>query len=276
MTRGFGHSNVHLQESMEEGLGFLGTMIIASPLRLGTPPPSTSDVAIVGASPSLPSREWTQASTKSLIELVKERIESYGTNGFKQKHWERIREQVVKNHPTEARRIWIQVRDKWDKLKRHYHKEKRIHNVTRDNGRSQWIWFNLIDEVLSGRAKANGVPGGMNNGEEVGGEEQPPVQQEEAPEQAEEEEPESPRTKAANLPSVRGQPMKRRRIPNDMAAALDRFYESTRRIEELKLEAAMKMQEDKRKLELEMFKLTQASQERMAGLFANVLQGCKN
>ena len=70
--------------------------------------------------------------------------------------------------------------------------------------------------------------------------------------------------------------MKRRRLANDMAAALDRFYESTRRIEELKLEAAMKMQEDNRKLELEMFKLTQASQERMAGLFANVLQGRKN
>ena len=84
-------------------------MIIASPPRLDTPPPSTSDVAIVGASPSLPSREWTQASTKSLIELVKKRIESYGTNVFKQKYWERIREQVVKDHPTKARRTWIQV-----------------------------------------------------------------------------------------------------------------------------------------------------------------------
>ena len=71
MTTQFRHSSVHLQESMEEGLCFLGTMIIASPPRLGSPPPSTSDVAIVGATPSLPSREWTQASTKFLIELVK-------------------------------------------------------------------------------------------------------------------------------------------------------------------------------------------------------------
>ena len=179
MTTQFRHSSVHLQESMEEGLGFLGTMIIASPPCLGTPPPSTSDVAIVGATPSLPSREWTQASTKFLIELVKERIESYGTNVFKQKHWERIREQVIKDHSSKARRTWIQVRDKWDKLKRHYHKEKKIHNVTGDNGGSQWIWFNLIDEVLFGTTKADGVPGGMDNGEEVGGKEQPPVQQEE-------------------------------------------------------------------------------------------------
>ena len=134
----------------------------------------------------------------------------------------------------------------------------------------------MIDEVLSGIAKADGVPGGMDNGEEVGGEEQPPVQQEDALEQVEEEEVESPRTKAANLPGVRGQHVKRRRLATDMTAALDRFYKSTRRIEELKLEATMKMHEDNRKLELKMFKLTQASQERMAGLFANVLQGYKN
>ena len=111
MIAQFRHSSVHLQESMDERLGFLGTMIIASPPRLNTPPPSTSDVAIVRATPPLPSREWTQASTKFLINLVKERIESYevSTNAFKQKHWERIREQVIKDHPSEVRRTWIQV-----------------------------------------------------------------------------------------------------------------------------------------------------------------------
>ena len=167
-----------------------------------------------------------------------------------------IREQVIKDHPSKARRTWIQVRDKWDKPKRHYHKEKKIYNVTGDNGRSQWIWFNLIDEVLSGTAKADGILGGIDNGEEVVREEQPPVQQEEAPEHVKEEERESPRTRAANLPSVRRQPVKRRRLANDMAVALDQFCEPTRRIEELKLEAAMKMHEDNRKLELDMFKLT--------------------
>ena len=99
----------------------------------------------------------------------------------------------------------------------------------------------MIDENLSCTTKANGIPGGMDNSEDVGGEEQPPIQQEEALEQVEEEEPESPRTRAANLPSVKGQPMKRRRLANDMAAAFDQFCESTRRIEELKLEAAMKI-----------------------------------
>ena len=94
---------------MEEGLDLLGTMIIAYPLHLDTPPPSTSDVAIVGATPPFPSREWIQASTKFLIELVKERIESYGTNVFKQKHCKRIRKQIIKDHPSKARRTWIQI-----------------------------------------------------------------------------------------------------------------------------------------------------------------------
>ena len=69
--------------------------------------------------------------------------------------------------------------------------------------------------------------------------------------------------------------MKKRKLASDMVASLDRFCESARRIEELKLEAAIKLHEDNKKLELEMFKLTHASHERMANLFANVLQGLK-
>jgi hypothetical protein len=53
--------------------------------------------------------------------------------------------------------------------------------------------------------------------------------------------------------------VKQWKMASDMAASLDRFCEATRKIEELKLEAAIKMQEDIRNLELEMFKLTQAS-----------------
>ena len=68
-----------------------------------------------------------------------------------------------------------------------------------------------------------------------------------------------PRTIASYLPGVRGQPVKRRKLANDMVASLDRFCESTRKIEELKLEAAIKLHEDNMKLELEMFKLTHAS-----------------
>ena len=56
--------------------------------------------------------------------------------------------------------------------------------------------------------------------------------------------------------------MKRRNFASDMATSLDRFYESTCKIEKLKLEAAIKLHKHNTKLELEMFKLTHTSQER--------------
>ena len=133
----------------------------------------------------------------------------------------------------------------------------------------------MIDEVLSGTAKADGVPGGMDNGRPVSVDEQLPSQPEEDSQQAPEGKPESPRSQASNLPGVRRQLVKRRKMANDMAASLDRFCKSTRIIEELKLETTIKLHEDNMKLELEMFKLIQASQEMMATFFANVLQGLK-
>jgi hypothetical protein len=70
----------------------------------------------------------------------------------------------------------------------------------------------MIDEVLSGTAKADGVPGGMDNGRNVGVDDQPPSQPEVEPEQVPEDEPDSPRTRASKLPGVRGQPVKRRKM----------------------------------------------------------------
>ena len=96
------------------------------------------------------------------------------------KNCERIRKQILKGSPNENRRIWTQIIDKWDKLKRHYYKEKKLHNITGDNGGSQWIWFNTIDKVFSDTAKADDVPGGMDNDKHVGVKEKISFQEEEA------------------------------------------------------------------------------------------------
>ena len=56
--------------------------------------------------------------------------------------------------------------------------------------------------------------------------------------------------------------MKRLRLANTMVVALDRFCKSTHRIEELKVEAIAILHEDNRKLELELFKLIEASQKK--------------
>ena len=148
----------------------------------------------------------------------------------------------MKEHPNEAIRTWTQIRDKWNKLKRHHYKEKKLHNVTGDNARSQWIWFNTIDEVLSGTAKTDDLPGGMDNDEYVDVEQQILSQEEEATQEGREEKPDCPRTIASNLPGVRGQFVKRRKLVSDMITSLNRFCESIFRFEEIKLGAIVQLQ----------------------------------
>ena len=99
----------------------------------------------------------------------------------------------------------MQVREKREKLKRHYHKEnKKLSNDTDDNADSQWIWFNMIDEVFFGTAKVDGVSDGMDNGIPVCVDEQPPSQPEEDLQQVLVDELESPRTRAFNLTELKG------------------------------------------------------------------------
>lgn len=108
----------------------------------------------------------------------------------------------------------------------------------------------MIDKVLFCIAKADGVSGGMDNGGPVGVDEQPPSQPENDLQHILEEELESPRTRASNLFGVKGQPVKRRKLANNITAYLNRFYKCTCRIEELKLETVIKLHEDNKKLEL--------------------------
>ena len=74
-------------------------------------------------------------------------------------------------------------------LKRYYHKEKKLYNVTGDNAGLHWIWFNTIDTVFFSTTKVDGVPGGMDNNQDVGVEEQPPNKHKEATQKIPEEKP---------------------------------------------------------------------------------------
>ena len=101
---------------------------------------------------------------------------------------------------------------------------KKLQNVTGDNGDSQWIWFDMINEVFSSIAKADRVSGDMDNGGPISMNEQPPNQPEDDLQHVLEEEPESPRTRASNLFGVEGQPVKRKKLASNMTAYLSRFY----------------------------------------------------
>jgi hypothetical protein len=92
---------------MEEGLGYWGIMVFASPPFLGTPRPSNEGHVVYLGPPLLLARKWIHGATKYLVELVKERIESNDTTVFKQERCERIREQIVRDHLSEAQQIWM-------------------------------------------------------------------------------------------------------------------------------------------------------------------------
>ena len=190
-----------------------------------------------------------------------------------------------------------------EKLRSQYYRVKKANNNT-GAGATKFIWYDAIDEILSHTAKANGVSGGMDQGESVRGTATAPVNLEdegdgEAPctrspdhtvpaftgsgtGETRSTASTSPRTRAANLVGCRGQgtssTAKRARVDRDLMDTLNRMSESTATIEKMRIEAALSMHKDNlldrqenRRIELEMFKIQQAENEKLAALFADVV-----
>jgi hypothetical protein len=63
--------------------------VLASPPILVTRGPSNDGYIVNLGSPPLLAREWIHGATKYIVDLVIERIESYGTTVFELQHWER-------------------------------------------------------------------------------------------------------------------------------------------------------------------------------------------
>ena len=62
----------------------------------------------------------------------------------------------------------MHLKDKWAKMHQQYYRQKKIYNISGDNSRlTRWTWYNAIDAILSETAKANGVPGGNDQGAPV-------------------------------------------------------------------------------------------------------------
>jgi hypothetical protein len=187
----------------------------------------------------------------------------------------------------------------------HIRRSRNLRNQTgagvRDDG-TKFPWYDQIDEILSLTAKANGVPGAMEQGVPVPGTGISTAATEGCEEPDGDGEPSwvhspqvhsggdqqshitTPRTRAANLVGVSGKdtnstPSKRAKVDWNLMNSLDRLTDSTAEIERLRIEAALTMHKDNlierqenRKLELEMFRLQQTSGERMAAMFAEVVK----
>ena len=219
--------------------------------------------------------------------------------------WARIHKLLVAQFPQKSSRKVKSVSDKWEKLRSQYYRTKKANNNT-GAGATKFIWYDAIDEILSHTAKANEVSGAMDQGEfvrgtaaalvsledEVEGDSEPAWTQSPDPTiptfagygnvETRSTASISPHTRAADLVGCRGQCTssiaKRLRVDRDLMDTLNRMAESTATIEKMRIEAALAMhkenllnRQENRRIELEMFKMQQAWNEKLVSLFADVV-----
>ena len=270
-----------------------------------SPPPPTSHVQAL-----VQDQHWSNEVVRFLLSQCKEHVEAHNTITMRQHQWVRIHRLLVAQFPHESGRKVKSLVDKWEKLRSTYSKMKKLRNQTsggaHDDG-AKFIWYDEIDEILSLIAKANGVPGGMDQGVSMLGTGSSSAPIDVSQEDDGDGEPawtqspthtvppssasttrdstrNSPRTRTTNLVGCRGkgtssQPSKRPKVEQNLMETLDRMADSTTKIEKLRIEAALTIHKDNlverqenRKLELQMFRLQQKSSERLAAMFVNVVK----
>ena len=107
-----------------------------------------------------------------LLEQCKEHVEAHNTIMMRSYQWARVHKLLITQFPYESGRKVKSLSDKWEKLRSTYSKIKKLRNQTctcvRDDG-TKFPWYDQIDEILSLTAKANGVPGAIDQGVPVPG-----------------------------------------------------------------------------------------------------------
>jgi hypothetical protein len=238
----------------------ISTPTMVPPSATNIPPPAPGAIGC----------EWGNAETQYMLDMIREYILDSGKQSFWAKDWDRMRGRLVVQFPLESTRKGVHIKSKWNKMRKEYFRQKKEYNMSGDNsGVARWNWYNAMDGMLSETAKVNGVPGANDQGAPVAGTEGVPVDAGNddgcgvAPAAA---------VRAANLPGIRGAPIKRRRIKGDMACALDRFAESFACIERMKMETAIQLHTDNKKLEMDILQSQQATTKHVAALFVDVIR----
>ena len=99
--------------------------------------PSTGTSILASASPSsdpVPKhREWDNAETQYLLDLLHERIVESGWQSIWAKDWEAMRVRLVEHFPLKASRQGVHLKDKRAKMRQQYYCQKKIYNVSGDN-----------------------------------------------------------------------------------------------------------------------------------------------
>jgi hypothetical protein len=107
--------------------------------------------------------QWSNDALSTLLDLYEEKYLAFGHGSFRIKDWEDIRKKLMTHILIESARTTTQCHDKWDKMKKKYFQEKTTKGVT-SSATTSWVWFNRMNQILEGIAKANGTPNGLDQG----------------------------------------------------------------------------------------------------------------
>ena len=147
---------------------FLGSQSSQCSLFLST---TLSGLPPLPIQPSQPERTW---STGAIDLFCNNYVEAHNMITMRLYQWARIHKLLVAQFPQESSRKVKSVSNKWKKLQLQYYRIKKANNNT-GAGATKFIWYDTIDEILSHTAKANGVPGAMDQWESIRGTAAAPV-----------------------------------------------------------------------------------------------------
>ncbi|KAG0575368.1 hypothetical protein KC19_VG340500 [Ceratodon purpureus] len=261
-------------------------------VHTSTPPPPSQVLAPKcvptkkrrGANEPVEGQAWSSGAIQLLLDLYKEKYLAIGMGNMKKGYWVAMCEGIRVKFPRESLRTWEQTKSKWQKMRSQYYKEKaELGTCTQA---SAWHWYVRMDDILAGTAKADGVPQGMDMGEDIGTRANPQELDDDNAPGAEPtspatqvpafgEHPRPPTTSCASK-EVGGAPNKRLKTATQaategatiIAAALGKFAEASSKIEVMKMEAS-------KEIALKMIELDDRNAERqlqIAQLFAGAMR----
>lgn len=124
------------------------------------PSPLVDDEPTVGG-------RWSDDAISNILDVYQEEWLRIDKGNLKPKHWTFIRTEHHRQMPLAVRRKEEHIKGKIEKLKVEWRIQKKSPEEATGGEGSSWQWFERMSEILTGSAKGEGVPGGVDMGSSV-------------------------------------------------------------------------------------------------------------
>lgn len=211
---------------------------------------------------------WSDEAISNILDLYEEEWLRIDKGNLKLKHWTYIRTEHHRQMPLAVRRSEDSIKSKVEKFKAEWRLQKASAAEQTGGEGSNWPWFERMTQIMTGSAKGEGIPGGVDMGcggaEELEEDDDDTIIMETQPtpnsaqndvvrDQSQStpaakgvgETVVSPKTASCQKPGVDGKPNARKRALTGnaayMAEAISNFAEGSFKVEQHKLEAQERM-----------------------------------